>query len=190
VDIGMSTAIDTTESDEFDHARHDRLIRTTVAALNDLGVPALVTDLSGVIQASNSAVLALYGCTTGALVGRPMISSVHVADDDNRVSLTDAAIANGRWQGYMTVITPNSGTLRTNVRATLLLDEGGQSAGVLVIILIRRECPQTSPTICRSFASATVALAAMPLMRSGNSTSNVCRRFCWTRSAWRCMQPT
>jgi PAS domain S-box-containing protein len=131
-DVGMSTAVDLAV-DEFDHARHDRLIRTTVSYLNDLGVPAVVTDLSGVIQASNRAAVALYQCQADSLIGRPMISSVPVENHARCRSLTSTAIAVGHWQGHMSVITPTGGTLRTQVRATLLLDEGGQSAGVLVI---------------------------------------------------------
>jgi PAS domain S-box-containing protein len=99
-------------------------------SLADLGIPAVATDLDGLILLWNRPAAELYGHGQHEMLGTGIGTiCLSAADDAIAASIVCELLRVGRWHGEIEVERAHSSPLRLEARATVLIDDNGQPAG-------------------------------------------------------------
>jgi PAS domain S-box-containing protein len=98
-------------------------------SLADLGVPAVMTDLDGVICLWNRPAAELYGHGQDEMLGTA-IGTICLSDADDAIaaSIVSELLRVGRWHGEIEVERAHSSPLRLQTRATVLIDDNDRPA--------------------------------------------------------------
>jgi PAS domain S-box-containing protein len=99
-------------------------------SLADLGIPAVATDLDGVICVWNRPAAELYGHGQHEMLGTGIGTiCLAAADDAIAGSVVSELLRVGRWHGEIEVDRSSNSPLRLEARATVLVDDNDQPAG-------------------------------------------------------------
>jgi PAS domain S-box-containing protein len=110
--------------------RADLVINSRVGLLTELDIPAIATDLDGIICHWNQPAAELYGHQQSQMLGA-RISTVHLSQTDDAIapSVVGELIRTGRWQGELEIEDATGSPLRLEVRATVRLDAHDRPVG-------------------------------------------------------------
>jgi PAS domain S-box-containing protein len=107
-----------------------------VALLAELELPAVATDLAGIICHWNGPAAELYGRDQREMLGNP-VGTIGLAPEDDAIArpIIGELLGAGRWQGECEIQDAAGSPLRLGVRATVLVDRGGQPIGFEAVFM-------------------------------------------------------
>jgi PAS domain S-box-containing protein len=108
--------------------------------LAELGLPAFATDLKGIICHWNGPAAELYGRDHREMLGM-VVGTIGLAPEDDAIAgtIVGELLEAGRWHGECEIQDAAGSPLRLGVRATVLVDHGGQPIGFEAVLVDLRE---------------------------------------------------